>query len=36
MVFEDDDGMSAGATACCYTDEVLGAAVAKPRKKGGK
>ncbi len=29
MFFDDDDGMSAGATACSYTDEFLDAAVTK-------
>jgi hypothetical protein len=29
MFFDDDDGMSAGVTACSYTDEFLDAAVAK-------
>ena len=29
MFFEDDDEMSAGATACSYTDDFLDAAVAK-------
>jgi len=29
MFFDDEDGMSAGVTACSYTDEFLDAAVAK-------
>ena len=29
MFFDDDDGLSAGVTACSYTDEFLDAAVAK-------